>query len=121
MADIRQLMEEAFDEIALDESESVKDFIREAFAIEKSREVWVAITCKHCERSGKYVTQVKIPDFKERSRAIDLLLNQAKGKPKETVKVSVEIGMKALQEMSLDDLEAEERAILQAHPELVER
>jgi len=121
MADIRELMEEAFDEIALDDRESIKSFVREAFTLEKTKELWVPVTCKHCARVGKYPVTIGIPDYKERAKAIESMLNQAKGKPKETVKVQVDVGVRQLAEMSLDDLAAEERAILTAHPELAEK
>lgn len=118
MADMRQLMEDALDEIALDESQTVRDFVREAFTLTKTKELTLSIVCKHCHREGRYTNTVDIPDYKERTKAIEMLLNQAKGKPQETVKVRVEIGARALEEMTLAELDAEEQAILQAHPEL---
>ena len=118
MADIRELMEEAFDEIAGDDEGAIKAFVREAFTLKKTKKYNRQVTCKDCGQSRMYQIEVEIPDYKERSKAIELLLNQAKGKPKETVKVQVDVGVRQVTEMSLAELEAEERAILQAHPEL---
>ena len=53
MADIRKLMETAFDDLAADDPDSIKDFIREAFTLEKTKEVWAAIDCKHFLRTRK--------------------------------------------------------------------
>src|SRR3990167_7240463 len=121
MADKRQMMEKIIEEIADESRDDIKDSLREAFTLKKKKTYNRQITCKDCGKSRMYPIEIEIPDLKSQMNAISLALDQAKGKPKETVKVSVEIGMKALQEMSLDDLEAEERAILQAHPELVEK
>ena len=120
MADIRKLMETAFDDLAADDPDSVKDFIREAFTLEKTKEVWTAIDCKHCRRTGKYKITIQIPDYMERAKALSMLMNQAKGQPKETVKVTVDVGIRPVTEMSLAELEAEERALLSAHPELAQ-
>ena len=120
MADIRKLMETAFDDLAADDPDSVKDFIREAFTLEKTKEVWAAIDCKHCRRTGKYKVTIQIPDYMERAKALSMLMNQAKGQPKETVKVTVDVGIRPVTEMSLAELEAEERALLSAHPELAQ-
>lgn len=120
MADIRKLMETAFDDLAADDPDSVKDFIREAFTLEKTKEVWAAIDCKHCRRTGKYKVIIQIPDYMERAKAVSTLMNQAKGQPKETVKVTVDVGVRPVSEMSLAELEAEERSLLSAHPELAQ-
>ena len=120
MADIRKLMETALDDLAADDPDSIKKFIREAFTLEKTKEVWAAIDCKHCRRTGKYKVTIQIPDYMERAKALSMLMNQAKGQPKETVKVTVDVGVRQVSEMSLAELEAEERALLSAHPELAQ-
>ena len=120
MADIRKLMESALDDLAADDPDSVRSFIREAFTLEKTKEVWVAIVCKHCRRTGKYKETIQIPDYTGQAKALSMLMNQAKGQPKETVKVTVDVGIRPVTEMSLAELEAEERALLSAHPELAQ-
>lgn len=131
MADLRVLLEEVFDELAVDDKETIKQFVREAFTLERQREVWVPIEvtqtfkCK-CGKTTTRTTKKKvsalvpIPDYRERARAIDLLLTQAKGKPRETVKHELNLGIRQLDELTLDELDAEEARLLAAHPELEE-
>jgi hypothetical protein len=83
MSDARLSLEQVFDSIP-DLDAKWKTLIEEAFAAEKSREVSVAITCKCCNELRKYVVNVPLPDWSARTKALDLLLTQAKGKPAET-------------------------------------
>ena len=118
MADMRQLIEQAFDELASDDAETVKNFVRDAFALEKEKSVFAEFTCKDCGKRQRHEIKVKIPDFKERAKAIDQLLTQAKGKPRETKQLDVRVGQFPASELTLAEIEAEERTILSQHPEL---
>lgn len=120
MADMRQMLEEIVDEIADESRADIKDSLREAFTLKKKKTYNRQITCKDCGKSRMYPIEIEIPDLKSQMNAIQVALDQAKGKPKETVKVQVDVGVRQITEMSLAELEAEERAILQAHPELAE-
>jgi len=114
MADLREVLDEALD----DHSDEIRNLVKEAFKYERDKEFWVTVTCKHCGRAGKYPVMIQLPDYKERVRALDLLMTQAKGKPKETVRHEGVIGLKAVESMSAAELEEEERLILEAHPQL---
>ena len=114
MADLREVLDKALDE----QSEQIRKLVEEAFRYERSKEVWTTVVCKHCGKSGRYSITVDLPDYKERVKAIDLLLTQAKGKPRETVKHEGVIGIKSIIQMSPAELDEEERLILEAHPEL---
>jgi len=114
MTDLREVLDQALDE----QSEEIKKLVEQAFQQEKRREIWVTITCKGCGRMAKYPTVVDLPDYRERVRALDTLMTQAKGKPKETVKQEVTINLKPIHHMTMAELEEEEQRILEAHPEL---
>jgi hypothetical protein len=45
------------------------------------REAWTTITCKHCERQGRY--EVVIPDYRVRLDAVEKLLQQGLGRARE--------------------------------------
>ena len=106
MSDLRHAINAALDEVAADEPEAIRSFVQEAFALEREKEVWAPVTCKHCRRSGKYVVQVKIPDYRERTKAIALLLDQAKGKPAETkrIEATVDLGLRDMKQLSTEEL-----------------
>jgi hypothetical protein len=46
-----------------------------------SRQAWTTITCKHCERQGRY--EVVIPDYRVRLDAVEKLLQQGLGRARE--------------------------------------
>jgi hypothetical protein len=46
-----------------------------------TREAWTTITCKHCERQGRY--EVVIPDYRVRLDAVENLLQQGLGRTRE--------------------------------------
>jgi hypothetical protein len=46
-----------------------------------TREAWTTITCKHCERQGRY--EVAIPDHRTRLDAVEKLLQQGLGRARE--------------------------------------
>jgi hypothetical protein len=46
-----------------------------------TREAWTTITCKHCERQGRY--EVVIPDYRVRLDAVEKLLQQGLGRARE--------------------------------------
>lgn len=114
MADLREVLDEALDA----QSETIKNLVEEAFKYERRKDIWVSVVCKHCGKMARYPVTVELPDYKERVKALDLLMTQAKGKPKETVRHDVVISTTNVENMSLAELEAEERRILEAHPDL---
>jgi hypothetical protein len=46
-----------------------------------TRQAWTTITCKHCERQGRY--EVVIPDYRVRLDAVEKLLQQGLGRARE--------------------------------------
>jgi hypothetical protein len=52
-----------------------------------TRQAWTTITCKHCERQGRY--EVVIPDYRVRLDAVEKLLQQGLGRAREAQETSV--------------------------------
>lgn len=121
MADMREVMAEIVDEIAHENRDAIKESLLEAFTLTLKKTYNRQITCKDCGQARMYPIEIEVPDLKSQTNAWQVALDQSKGKPKETVKVQVDVGVRQLTEMTLADLEAEEKAILNAHPELAER
>lgn len=74
-ADVRALLDRAL-------GESINDVaLREIIAasLEAKKKPWAEITCKHCRKVGKY--QVEINDVAAVVKALEVLMNQAKGRP----------------------------------------
>jgi hypothetical protein len=46
-----------------------------------NRQVWITVTCKHCERQGRY--EVDVPDNRTRLDAVEKLLQQGLGRARE--------------------------------------
>ena len=46
-----------------------------------NRQVWATIGCKHCGREGRY--EISIPDYRVRLDAVEKLLQQGLGRPRE--------------------------------------
>ena len=44
-----------------------------------NKQLWATITCKHCDRAGRY--EVTVPDNKVRRDAVQALLHEALGRP----------------------------------------
>src|SRR5438046_9303594 len=44
-----------------------------------NKQLWATITCKHCERAGRY--EITVPDNKVRLDAVQALLHEALGRP----------------------------------------
>lgn len=96
------------------DEDAARALLKEIFAAKKL--VWADFTCKGCSQHQRQ--QVEVPDALGVAKALDLLGNQGKGKPVEKKQIEVTIGLRSLDEMTLDELEAEEAQILAAHPEL---
>jgi hypothetical protein len=87
MADLRNVINELLDTIAADNPQAIRELVESTLSSEKEREEWVTICCKECGETRRYSVRVKMPDFKERTKALQILLDQAKGKPAETLKL----------------------------------
>ena len=118
---MRQVMEEIVDEIAHENRDAIKDSLREAFTRTLKKTYKRQITCKECGQARMYPIEIEVPDLKGQMIAWQVALDQSKGKPKETVKVQVDVGVRQWTEMTLAELDAAEQAILTAHPELAEQ
>jgi len=44
-----------------------------------NKQLWTTITCKHCDRAGRY--EITVPDNKVRLDAVQALLHEALGRP----------------------------------------
>ena len=115
MADLRDLLGQALDDI---EPEIIRKMVREALTYEKEKQTWVSIKCRSCGVPGRYPVIYTLPDHRERAKVLDILLNQAKGRPKETKRVEVETFSHNVYEMTLAELEVEEKRLLNSFPDL---
>jgi hypothetical protein len=50
-----------------------------AGAMGANKQLWATITCKHCDRAGRY--EITVPDNKVRLDAVQALLHEALGRP----------------------------------------
>lgn len=73
--DVRGLLDKALGE-SVDDA-VLKEII--AAALEAKKKPWAEITCKHCRKVGKY--QVEINDAAAVMKALEIMMNQAKGRP----------------------------------------
>ena len=48
-------------------------------ATSANKQLWATITCKHCDRAGRY--EITVPDTKVRLDAVQALLHEALGRP----------------------------------------
>lgn len=90
-----------------------RQLIDDAFAAEKVRDVSVGITCKCCGKYRRYVIPVPLPDFASRTKALEALLTQAKGKPAETKTVDLNVRA-ATTRAELEALSDEQLALVAA-------
>lgn len=88
--DARAALDRVLDSIP-DLDDKWRALVIEAFEAQKPREVWATFTCKNtkCGKKQKHAVVVQIPDFNARAKLLDILLNQAKGKPAETKRVDL--------------------------------
>jgi len=103
MGDLRDALQAALDEYA-DKPEKIQTLIAEAFELEKEKRVWHTFTCPECKTTKKQEVTVSVPDFRERAKALEILLNQAKGKPPERVAVTVDLAGRSLEQLSDEEL-----------------
>lgn len=59
----------------------------------------VAITCSHCSKTKLYDIPIPVPDLTTRMKGLDILMNQALGKPVETREVTVDVGERTLAQL----------------------
>lgn len=97
-----------------DVDELVKESLR------ATKVVWVDITCKDksCGKTHRY--PVTVPNWTERAKVLDILVTQSKGKPAEAKPVVDDTEVKNVEAMTLAELEAEERRLLEQYPQLAE-
>lgn len=87
--------------------EMLRDFIVEAFKLEKRRSEIVDVTCTHCRKAFTTRVSFATPDYRDRAKAVEMLLNRTKGRPKETVNVTQQLHVRTLEELeglTLEDL-----------------
>jgi hypothetical protein len=111
--DLRERIAASLDKLTDDE---VEEIVRTSLEAEKV--VWVDITCKdkNCGKTHRY--PVTVPNWMERAKVLDILVTQSKGKPAEAKQVVEDTAVKDVEGMTLAELEAEERRLLEAYPQL---
>lgn len=103
--DLRERIDKILDAVPDDKIRELIDL-----ALTSEKDSWA--TCTNC----RHRIPIKIPDLGARAKMLEVLINQGKGKPKETVKK--EVVLRRVDEMSVNELDDEERRILADYPEL---
>jgi hypothetical protein len=102
--DVRARISAALDDLP---DETIRVLVSEALAAEK--DTWVNVVCKECLHEARYT--VSVPNWKERAQVLEILANQGKGKPPETIRQTIGVGaIKTLEE--LEALSNEELAAI---------
>lgn len=93
------------------DDKELDDLLDAIFTAEKD----AYVACRKCGVK----TPAPVPDVVARAKALDLLLNQGKGKPAQTVRHehSGTVGLKPISEMSLEEIDAELRGLPAPTPE----
>lgn len=99
--DLRVRLNEYLDKISDDDLET---WLGGLLSISRLTWAW----CPDCKKK----VQVDYPDYKGQGYLISMLLDQAKGKPTERREVDITVGIKRIDTMTLDELEAEEAEIV---------
>jgi hypothetical protein len=97
-------LNQALDQFVAEQPDALRDLVAGAFEQEKEKTAWVTSTCKHCKGKQREEVVVRIPDYQARARAIETLLNQAKGKPAERKTVTVDVTHRGLEQLADDEL-----------------
>jgi len=102
VTDIRSEVESYLDAIGADPEKIQK--LREMLdlALGQTKGVWILVTCKHCNRQGKYFEQIPVP-----AKAADVLvklIEATKGKVPEQVTVRHEFDTLHVQELPTEEL-----------------
>jgi hypothetical protein len=79
---VRPLLAEA----AADSIEDIRRVLVET-ATGANKQVWATVTCKHCERQGRY--EVVLPDYRVRLDAVEALLREGLGRVAQSEPASV--------------------------------
>jgi hypothetical protein len=88
------------------DDEPLRLLVEEAFRGQSTKNVWHAFACDKCGKKQKHEVAVEVPSAKlsERVKALTALLDQAKGRPAEQRKVTVDVTVRALEDLrSLSD------------------
>lgn len=107
--DVRERLARFVDEIGDDQ---LREFVREAFTHEKTKQIYADIRCPDCDRRWRQEVSVPVPDYKERAKAVEMILNQGKGKPAEQKTVTVSVTARTIRD--LESASSEELAAIVA-------
>lgn len=100
MGDVRERLARFVDEIGDDE---LREFVREAFSHEREKRVYADVRCPKpgCGHRWSEEVRVPVPDYKERAKAVEMILNQGKGKPAEQRVVQVSVTARTIRDLEL--------------------
>lgn len=98
--DLRVRLASALDSVV--EDKLLKELIVDALDATKPR--YAEVACKHCSRKQR--VEVPVPDPVQRAKALEILVNQAKGTPKATSVLRVDVSARSLVELSDEQLGA---------------
>lgn len=114
--DLRERIANVLDEMT---DAEVRELVRDSLKAEKV--VYVDITCKNDDCGKTYRYPVRVPNWMERAKVLDILATQSKGKPAEAPKaLAGETAAKNVEGMTFAELEAEEQRLLSQYPELAD-
>lgn len=110
--DLRRVLSDAWEKLDAEQKAEVDGYAlaawTEALTATKGQLVkGVDIICKDCGQKRLYDIPIETPDLLTRVKALEILANQAWGKPPEQKEVTVNVGertLEALESMSLHEL-----------------
>ena len=110
--DLRRVLSDAWEKLDDEQKHEVDTWALEAWqaSLSATKEQLVKgylIICKDCASRHIYDIPVQVPDVLTRVKALEILANQAWGKPAETQRVEINVGertLEALEAMPLHEL-----------------
>lgn len=97
----RDLLKESWQFLGEDDPEELRrmalELWRETLSASKTKQHKGRFNCRHCGEENLTVMEVEQPDLTTRTKAFEILANQAYGKPEETKTIVHDIGKVALE------------------------
>ena len=101
MADPRELLKQSWDWLDSENRAEMQglalELWRETLSASKVRQEKGMFACRKCGTENTVVMEVELPDIVTRARALEVLMNQAYGKPQESKTVTVDVGERTLE------------------------
>ena len=98
MSDLRERLAVVLDGI---EDDAVRELVAEVFTGTKKQSVWHTFECRECDQKQRLEVEVEVPaaKFAERVKALQMLLDQGKGRPAERKVQTIDVTVRHLGEL----------------------